>query len=455
MRKQLSKSRNSLNRLELTLFIVRNLIYLLYSEVFRKYLRRTQELHELIQAQLRFPTLANVNEMQKVVTIREVFLENCANEDYVFDLMRVVPYKTTSYIGNEIVGVFGHSTTSIADRIKASILGLTNSNFVILSANPGNSWLIQKYWSQYLPVVELNEITEKILEIQHFTEFESRNFQKLGSEYLGFQNAHNKIESIWEETYPEKKGGLLQILDDDKAFGYSFLSSYNFMPGDWFVCLHVRSTTGLHDGRNNDISNYKDSILHILMLGGWVIRIGAEAAPLSDIEHERFIDYANLGVQTSRLDVFLLAESRFLIGSSSGPNTVPALFGKPMLWTNTTGICSQVYFSKSIVIPKLITNTHSNQILTFREMLSPDSDAGNFDDFPEEIAANYCYIQNTSDEILNGVKEMFEMLDDVVAWNSIMNQEQLIYKELQSKLQHKMINPISPYFARKHRNLFQ
>jgi putative glycosyltransferase (TIGR04372 family) len=454
MRKQLIKGRNLLKRLELTILIVKKVMYLLTSDVFKKYLQRTQELHDLTQAQLRFSTLANINEMRKVVAVRKEYLEICLGEDVKINFKHVAPYKETSYIGHEIVGVFGHSSISIADRIKANILGLTKTNFVILSSRPANNWLIQKYWSQYLPVVELDELSEKLLMIQHFNAFESSNFQKLGSEYLGFQNAHNKIESIWEEIYPESRGGLLQILEDDKTFGYSFLDSYNFKPGDWFVCLHVRNTSGLHISRNSDISNYKDSIMHILKLGGWVIRIGAEEAPLLDVQHERYIDYANLGGHDSRLNIFFLAESKFLIGSSSGPNTIPALFGKPLLWTNATGICSQVYFSKTIVIPKLVTNIQKNKTLNFVELLTGDADSGNFDDFPAEMVANYRYIENTSDEILNGVKEMFEMLEDPTSFNSDLTDEQLIYRELQTDLGHKIVNPISPYFATKHRNLF-
>ena len=452
MRKQLIKGRNFLNRMELTLLVVRKVVYLIKADVFKKYLWRKQELHNLTQAQLRFPTLVNINEMRKILAVRKEYLEACVDEDIKIFSKKVSLYKETLFIGHEIVGVFGHSATSISDRIKANILGLTDSNFVILSSNPGNSWLIQKYWSQYLPVIELDELAEKILEIQHFTKFESIYFQRLGSEYLSFQDAHNKIESIWEETYPTSGGGLLQILDDDKTFGYSFLRSYNFMPNDWFVCLHVRSTTGLHNARNNDVSNYKDAILHILDLGGWVIRIGAESAPILDIKHERYIDYANLGVRTTRLDLFLLAESKFLIGSSSGPNTVPALFGKPLLWTNATGIGSQVFFSKSIVIPKLVCDIPKNKILNFSELLTSDSDVGNFDDFPEEIMANYQYIENTSDEIFNGVKEMFEMLNNP---NYNLTDEQLTYRQLQTDLGHKIVNPISSYFATKHRDLFQ
>jgi putative glycosyltransferase (TIGR04372 family) len=454
MSKQLIKGRYLLNRLKLTMLIVKEMMYLFRSDNFKKYLRTTQELSGLIQSQLRFSTLANVNEMRKIVAVRKEYLETCLSENSKISFNDVAPHKETLYIGHEIVGVFGHSATCIADRIKANILGLANANFVILSSRPANKWLIQKYWSQYVPVIELDELSEKLLEIQHFDKFENWNFQKLDLEYLGFQDAHNSIESIWEEIYPESRGGLLQILEDDKIFGYSFLDSFGFKPTDWFVSLHVRSTPGSQVSRNNDISYYKDSIMHILELGGWVIRIGAEEAPVLDIRHERYIDYANLGIHNSRLDIFFLAESIFLIGSSSGPNTVPALFGKPMLWTNATGICSQVYFSNTIVIPKLVRNFQKNNILKFKELLTVDTDFGNFDDFPAEIMANYRYIENTSDEILNGVREMFEMLEDPTSLKSNLTDEQLIYEELQIDLGHKIVNPISPYFANKHRNLF-
>ena len=58
--------------------------------------------------------------------------------------------------------------------------------------------------------------------------------------------------------------------------------------------------------------------------GGWVIRIGdSNLSPLPALAN--FFDYCRSEMRADWMDIFLLANCRFMLGTNSGPCFVPAL----------------------------------------------------------------------------------------------------------------------------------
>ncbi|WPE17760.1 TIGR04372 family glycosyltransferase [Candidatus Thioglobus autotrophicus] len=113
------------------------------------------------------------------------------------------------------------------------------------------------------------------------------------------------------------------------------------IPDDaWFVCVHVRdggyygSSEGLQkQTRNSDILNYCKAFKTITQSGGWVVRIGdSNMKKIPDLDH--VIDYAHSKEKSDLLDVYLIQECAFYIGTPSGPLTVANLFRRPILLTN-------------------------------------------------------------------------------------------------------------------------
>lgn len=108
----------------------------------------------------------------------------------------------------------------------------------------------------------------------------------------------------------------------------------------WFVCVHVRdggyygSSEGLQkQARNSDILNYCKAFKTITQSGGWVVRIGdSNMKKIPDLDH--VVDYAHSKEKSDLLDVYLIQECAFYIGTPSGPLTVANLFRRPILLTN-------------------------------------------------------------------------------------------------------------------------
>src|SRR5262249_62188077 len=97
---------------------------------------------------------------------------------------------------------------------------------------------------------------------------------------------------------------------------------------------HGRGTTaGLQAIRNADTASYEPAIGEIIRRGGFVIRMGDPGTPplppLANV-----IDYGGSTMRADWMDIFLLARSRFVLGSASGPIFVPPLYGVPCVLTN-------------------------------------------------------------------------------------------------------------------------
>jgi putative glycosyltransferase (TIGR04372 family) len=175
----------------------------------------------------------------------------------------------------------------------------------------------------------------------------------------------------WHE---EKRGPLLELPPEVTARGLALLEKAGLPRGAWFVALHVRdirwrgTTAGLQAIRNADTASYLPAIGEITRRGGFVVRMGdAHAPPLPPLAN--VIDYRGSDMQTDWMDVFLLARSRFVLGSASGPVFVPPLYGVPAVLTNWWPPAMRPWHASDIYIPKLPRRAADGAYLTLSETL--------------------------------------------------------------------------------------
>jgi hypothetical protein len=161
--------------------------------------------------------------------------------------------------------------------------------------------------------------TKNIYNLQNSTSFK---FSDMDKEYW-----HNAISTKFEINLDEKTN--YQCKKDFTALGIDQFP--------WYVCLHVR-TPLFHNStadsfRNSNIENYYDAIRYIISLGGAVVRMGD---PLPYVEHiEGFINYPNSPEKSEEMDLFLIKNCKFFIGTTSGIHDTALLFGVPLLSVNT------------------------------------------------------------------------------------------------------------------------
>ncbi len=241
------------------------------------------------------------------------------------------------------------------------------------------------------------------------------------------------IQKKWDEKNLKP---LFSINDHDKKKSHALLSKIGIKENDWYVTLHVRESKykGEESYRDSNINNFQEAINYITSMGGWVIRMGDKSMSSIKIKDEKFFDYANSDFKSDLLDVFFCATAKFMIGTSSGLSALSYIFGVPLALTNLLPTAT-VYLSKrDMFIPRILKSKKNDKLLKFSEIFSPPINIAMIDGSYRNLL-ELDFVENTSDEIFNLIKEMFENISN--------NKKNLINDELQERF-HKNLENIEP-----------
>lgn len=170
---------------------------------------------------------------------------------------------------------------------------------------------------------------------------------------LLFEEAGPLAEQLWHER---GEPPILATSAADQARGWECLGQLGVPPGAWFVTLHVRDKAfygkRCDPGRCCDVLTYLPAVRLIHQHGGWVVRIGdAGMKPLPRCPG--LVDYPHSAFKSPWMDVFLMSQCRFYIGTNSGPAFVPPLFGVPCLYTNWFPFSLCPFYPGNLLLPKL------------------------------------------------------------------------------------------------------
>jgi putative glycosyltransferase (TIGR04372 family) len=347
----------------------------------------------------------------------------------------------TRILGSQFTNSFGHLSYAVGDRAKAMRLGIAGQNYVMLGSKPANSWLINNYWSQFFPYIQIDSQIMNLFEIVNSQLLEDVEYIRIGSRFFGGEVGGSIINALWKEKFRDE--ALLKLTKADKDFGYSALSDLGFRNVEWFVTFHLRKGES-EKYRNVDEKSYEKAMNYILSRGGHVFCIGEETNLSLRINHPNFFDFGHSQEINERLDIFLLAQCRFMVGCSSGPMTIPPLFGKGVLWTNCNNLVMNRKHEKSILVPRLrVRNKRPNLdqlLIDIQEGLyENDSLPSRFQDVTID--------ENTDDEILFGV---MEMLED--AWKLPFIESETIINDAIRARSGVESNRISHYFLKSNFN---
>jgi len=184
------------------------------------------------------------------------------------------------------------------------------------------------------------------------------------------------------------------------------------LPRDvWFVCLHVREGGYKKDWdnlRNADIANYIGAIKEITRRGGWVVRMGdASMARLPALE--RVIDYAHSPNRSAIMDVYLLKECAFCVGTSSGVMEMAFALGRPIVKTNLTQWINEMPMRKGdLAIFKHVYSDTEARFISLRDWLNRASlITGEHWSSPA-----WRLFENSEEEITGVVREKLDLPDN-------------------------------------------
>lgn len=258
------------------------------------------------------------------------------------------------------------------------------------------------YWRQYLDVTDAP--AEGLIDSY------PGNLQvDIGGVPQGQWRSRDIVQGAWER---EGRLPLLTLTTEHWARGWATLAALGVPVFAWFVALDVREAgylgSGYHDHRNADVLTYLPAIDRIRARGGWVIRIGHPSTqPLPPLEG--VLDYAHSALRSDWMDIFLLGDCRFLLGTNSGPICVSGAFGRPVCGTNWTPISMGALTGADLFIPKRYAQ--AGRVLSCQDVFA--SPARTFNDSAEYRAAGLTVIDNTAEEIAAVTDEMLDRLEGI------------------------------------------
>lgn len=212
-----------------------------------------------------------------------------------------------------------------------------------------------------------------------------------------------------------REGKLARIRFEPEQIGACTrnLARMGVDPNRPIVCIHVRESgywgrTGdrSHSTKNADITTYIPAIQLLTNNGYQVVRLGdSTMRPLPALES--VFDYALSEYKNDFLDVYLLANSAFLMCTSSGPFAVASIFGVPLLGTNWFPIHTTPFQPRDLVLLKKLKNKGSGRLLSIKEML--DLGYAEFSYYYLE-RNDLEVVDNTPQELVGATTEMLERL---------------------------------------------
>jgi len=263
---------------------------------------------------------------------------------------------------------------------------------------------------------------------------------------------------------------LLSFTDQEMARGRQGLAEMGIGPDDWFVCFHVRDGAYFrkwrpqyeywwqkNDFRNTNLDTFLKAAEYITSQGGFALRFGAHPdSLLPDTGNNRIIDYAG-SYRDDFMDIFLAAHCRFFIGSCSGPDMLPLIFGVPVLSANHHPYNLPLYRETDIAIPRLLMRENPVDPVPFWEA----QEEGFFTGWKEAVSHHssqdlFELLPPDPDDILAGCKDMIDMLDGKPIDDEAKNLQDIYASQYYSHIpDYKIAGNVAPSFLKKHQALVE
>jgi len=220
---------------------------------------------------------------------------------------------------------------------------------------------------------------------------------------------------------------------DEQKKGEKYLRGMGIPKGESYVCLIVRDGKYLtskipskdwdyHNYRDSEIDNYVLAAEELAKRGFYVIRMGEKVNKALQSSNTKIIDYANNGMRTDFMDIYLCANCAFTITSGTGLDAIPNIFRRPLVYVNNPPIGRlPTTKSNNIVISKHYFSKKVGHKLTLSEIFNQG--AGYLMYSLEYGSKDIELIENTPEEIRDVCVEMVERLSG--KWKSQKDDEEL------------------------------
>ena len=285
------------------------------------------------------------------VSLSPKMMELLAELDSSYDDLKVLPEEWTTQIGH--LGML-----DMLFRMRR--LGWWDGKTVLLTRKKlvANHAMLRLY-DKETTLLTLGMDTDKrvsaeLTSLEFWKAMSFNAFTLPDGSVVPWQEAGAKMMQIWEgeeRGYPvrdefDRQLGNSESLRDSARR----MKERVGIPADaWYVCLHVRDSSHYSElpgtgqtHRNADIKNYLKAIEYITRQGGWVIKLGGPRSPKLP-KMPRVFDYTRSRYRSDLMDMFLIRNSRFFIGTTSGLTNVAVSLGVPCALVNCITTDAQLW----------------------------------------------------------------------------------------------------------------
>lgn len=319
--------------------------------------------------------------------------------------IRILPYEWITQIGH---------IAMLDTYRKLQLLGKTeqHQNVLLAPQDKVSNHAYLNLWRKHFTIIQREDHIRAIFPYQRivgncFNAFlnsagQARCWTELGAE------AH--IE--WDRVQGKS---IISIPDSFRSSGKNILKEWGMKNEDWFVAIHVRSegffneeAGSMQSHRNASISDYYEAINEITSRGGWVIRMGDPSMPKM-LSLPKVIDYAHSQERADWMDVFLISEAQFFLGTTSGLTNAVISLGTPCILVNCISNYFQLWNNKVKFLLKSLWSEKERRLIPLSQQLKNDFRWQLFN--LHELAKRGIHPQpNRSSEITLAV---LEMMDDL------------------------------------------
>jgi putative glycosyltransferase (TIGR04372 family) len=291
-------------------------------------------------------------------------------------------------------------------HVKGEILGMVErrTNVLLGALEEFSNPAYVRYWGKYFSLLTEPRTISLLGPISYRLQQPQAPWRTTDGRKRQYEAFAREVQVRWEA---EGRAPLLELSADHRTRGYQLLRELGVPEGTWFVGLHVRDDGDVRSLRNADIRSYGLAIEAIAERGGWVLRMGNPGMPPLP-RFPNAVDYAHSPKREDWMDVFLWAEGRFLIGTVSGPQTIPPTFGKPVVITNCGPIPTVTGGKDDILLPKQYHFDEDERYLTLDERLFKCAHQQSISDL---AMMGIRIIDNSPEELGDAAIEMMDRLE--------------------------------------------
>lgn len=331
------------------------------------------------------------------------------------------------------------------------------THFILCGFDPANRQLMDMWKRLRQPGVSIWESKWAVRIL-----FAWRNILQRTRFWQSLHVTHFEFE-LYSTTDP-----VLSFTEEEHVRGQAALREMGIGKDDWFVCFHARdgkyfrqwrSEMEAHwkktDFRSVDVNIYMDAANYIAEQGGWAIRYGAVVEePLTEQRHPRIIDYPT-HYRSDFMDIYLAAHCRFFMGSCSGPDALPTIFGRRVLSVGHFPYNHAHYHCDDLMIPRLLIDPHDGRAVPFFEAREKNY----FHPLPAASAFHptmndYTMLDVNPEDVVFACEDMLKQLNGSTV-DAETRTIQTTYASicLSAAKDSKYASKIAPSFARKYAHL--